>query len=129
MKYLTIDEVYAIHLKMIEIGGGNSDVHDFTLLHSAIERPKATFGGNDLYPDIWQKGAALIHSLIHNHPFTDGNKRTAYYSLKRFLYVNGYNLFAEKNEVITFTKSIDVINLPLKKIVTWIKHNSKKNRY
>lgn len=125
MKYLTIDEVYAIHLKMIEVGGGRGDLHDFSLLHSAIERPKVTFGGKELYPTLFEKAAALIHSLIKNHPFDDGNKRTAYYSTKRFLYVNGYNLYAKTDDVISFTKSVDVKNLSLKEISSWLKRHSK----
>lgn len=120
MNYLTIDEVYAIHQRMIKIGGGRSDVHDFTLLHSAVERPKATFGGHDLYPTIWEKAAALIHSLVKNHPFDDGNKRTAYFSTKRFLYINGYILNATKIDVIKFTVSIDVKNLSKEKISRWL---------
>lgn len=119
MNYLTIDEVYAIHQRMIKIGGGRSDVHDFTLLHSAVERPKATFGGRNLYPSIWEKATALIHSLIKNHPF-DGNKRTAYYSTKRFFFINGYLLNANKEEVIKFTVSLDVKNLSKEKISIWL---------
>jgi death on curing protein len=126
MNYLTIDEVYAIHQRMIKIGGGRLDVHDFTLLHSAVERPKAMFGGHDLYPTIWEKGAALIHSLIKNHPFDDGNKRTAYYSTKRFFYINGFILNALKDEVIKFTVSIDVKNLTKDKISFWLKKHCVK---
>jgi death on curing protein len=126
MNYLTIDEVYAIHQRMIKIGGGRWDVHDFTLLHSAVERPKVTFGGRDLYPTIYDKSTALIHSLIKNHPFDDGNKRTAYYSTKRFFYINGYILNANINEVIKFTVSIDVQNLPKEKISLWLKSHCVK---
>jgi death-on-curing protein len=126
MNYLTIDEVYAIHQRMIKIGGGRSDVHDFTLLHSAVERPKVTFGGHDLYPTIWDKATALIHSLIKNHPFDDGNKRTAYYSTKRFFYINGYELYANKNDVIKFTVSIDVDNLVKEKISHWLSQHCVK---
>jgi death on curing protein len=120
MKYLSLDEVYVIHQRMIQIGGGRNDIHDFTLLHSAIERPKVTFGGHELYPTIWEKAAALIQSLIKNHPFDDGNKRTAYYSTKRFFYVNGYELEAIKEEVIKFTISIDIHNLTKENISIWL---------
>ncbi len=59
--FITIEECYLIHEKMIEIGGGRGGVRDFTLIYSAIERPKASFGGKDLYPDVLTKGTALIH--------------------------------------------------------------------
>ncbi len=126
MNYLSLEEVYAIHAKMIAVGGGRSDIHDFTLLHSAIERPKATFGGKDLYPNVWKKAAALLHSLVKNHPFDDGNKRTAYYTTKRFLFLNGYVLSGKKEEIIDFMVSVDVENFSLNEIAAWLKTRSKK---
>ncbi len=125
MKYLMLEDVYAIHQVMIVVGGGRGDIHDFTLLHSAVERPKVTFGGQDLYPTIWQKAAALLHSLVKNHPFDDGNKRTAYYSTKRFLFINGYVLSATKKAVIPFMVNVDVKNYSLKKIASWLKSHSR----
>ena len=126
MNYLTLDEVYALHQRMIRIGGGRIDIHDFTLLHSAVERPKASFGGNDLYPTIWNKASALLHSLVKNHPFDDGNKRTAYYSTKRFLRMNGYILNAPLKEILCFMVSVDVKNLTVEQIGNWLKTHSKK---
>lgn len=64
MNYLTLDEVYAIHLKMIEVGGGRGDIHDFTLLHSAIERLKSY---------LW-RARAISHAMEESsgtYPFTD----------------------------------------------------------
>ncbi|EKD67991.1 MAG: hypothetical protein ACD_48C00122G0009 [uncultured bacterium] len=126
MNYISLDEVYAIHLRMIAVGGGRGDIHDFTLLHSAIERPKVTFGGKELYPTIWNKAAALIHSLVKNHPFDDGNKRTAYYSTKRFLFMNSWQLEAKKEDVIKFMVSIDVKNFSLPTIECWLRTHSKR---
>ncbi len=126
MKYLTLEDVYAIHQRMIAVGGGRGDIHDFTLLHSAVERPKVTFGGQELYPTIWQKAAALLHSLVKNHPFDDGNKRTAYYSTKRFLFLNGYTLRGSKKEVVPFMVSVDVKNFSLDTIASWLKSHSHK---
>lgn len=126
MNYLTMEEVYAIHQTMILVGGGRGDIHDFTLLHSAVERPKATFGGRDLYPTIWEKAAALLHSLVKNHPFDDGNKRTAYYSTNRFLFMNGYKLKASKITVVPFMVNVDVQNFTLQNIASWLKAHSAK---
>lgn len=126
MNYLTLEEVYAIHQTMIVVGGGRGDIHDFTLLHSAVERPKAIFGGQELYPSIWLKAAALLHSLVKNHPFDDGNKRTAYYSTKRFLYINGYVLKTFKQTIVHFMVNVDVKNLSLEEISRWLKAHSKK---
>jgi death-on-curing protein len=124
--YLDIAEVYFIHDKMIKVGGGREGIRDFTLLHSAVEKAKATFAGKDLYPTIWLKAASLIHSIIKNHPFADGNKRTGFFSAIRFLNINGYDLEATKEEIISFTLSIDTKNLTLEQIAIWLKKHTKK---
>lgn len=128
MNYLSLEDVYAIHRAMIAIGGGRGDIHDFTLLHSAVERPKATFGGQDLYPTVWEKASALLHSLVKNHPFDDGNKRTAYYSTKRFLYLNGFTLKAKKAQVLTFMVSVDIKNVSQKEISSWLRSHCTKRK-
>jgi len=124
--YLDIAEVYFIHDKMIKVGGGREGIIDFTLLHSAVERPKATFAGKDIYPTLWLKAASLIHSIIKNHPFVDGNKRTAFFSALRFLNINGYDLKATKEQIISFTLSIDTKNLILEQIAIWFKKQAKR---
>jgi len=124
--YLTIDEVLFIHEIMISLYGGRGDIHDFTMLHSAIERPKATFGGKDLYPTIFEKAAALIQSLILNHPFDDGNKRTAITSTARFFYINGYQLKLPLKKSIQFTLDIDSHKLSFEEIVFWFKKHAKR---
>lgn len=126
MRYLTIDEVMVIHEEMILLFGGAMDVHDFGLLHSAVERPRATFGGEDLYKTVFEKAAALIHSLILNHPFTDGNKRTSITSCARFLYVNGYVLSVPFEETYRFIIDIDAKRVDLEGIAEWLKKHSKK---
>ncbi len=73
MRYLTVGEVIAFN--RAEVGG--DALADFGLLESAVLRPQTTIGGLDAYPSVHEKAAALIHSLIRNHPFVDGNKRTA----------------------------------------------------
>lgn len=125
--YLEIDEVIAIHERMLEIGGGRAGIRDFTLIHSAIERPKATFSAKDLYPTIWMKAAAIIQSLIRGHPFNDGNKRTGYFTALRFLNLNGYDLVAVKYEIIDFTVKIDVERPDIEVISSWLKKHSKKS--
>ena len=126
MRYLSLDEVYALHQRMIHVGGGRIDIHDFTLLHSAVERPKANFGGKELYATMWKKASALLHSLVNNHPFDDGNKRTAYYSAKRFLRMNGYTLDAPLKEILRFMVSVDVKKLTVDQIGVWLKTHSKR---
>ncbi len=124
MNWLSIDEVHTIHEEIIDQAGSTASVRDFSLLHSAVERPKATYDGRDLYPTIFSKAAALLHSLCMNHPFTDGNKRTSWASTHKFLWINSYHLKAGKTEAFTFMLSVDNDKLPLKEISTWLKKHS-----
>lgn len=121
MNWLNIDDVYVIHEEIIKKAGSIASVRDFSLLHSAVERPKATYDGVDLYPSIFAKAAALLHSLCMNHPFTDGNKRTSWASAHKFLWINDYHLKSETKEAVAFMLSVDNENLPLKNIASWLK--------
>ena len=125
MKYLSIDEVLAIHHDVIKTIGGKKGILDFTLLHFAIERPKATFAGKDLYESIFEKAAVLLDSLILNHAFQDGNKRTAYVACMRFLYINKYKLNIKKKELIRFILKIESKKIKVQHISSIIeKHSS-----
>lgn len=126
LNYLSIDEVITIHDRMLKIAGGREGIRDFTLIHSAIERPKATFAQKDLYPTIFTKAAAIIQSLIRSHPFNDGNKRTGYFSTLRFLNQNGYDLVTTKKEIIDFTVKIDVKRPEIEDIAFWLKKHARK---
>lgn len=124
--FLSIEEVLAIRDAVMVDTGGRKGILDFTLLHSAIERPKATFDGLDLYPTIFEKAAALIQSLILNHPFNDGNKRTALAVTVRFLYVNGYIFIHPEDETVKFTLDIQTKKLPIEDISSWLQKHGKK---
>lgn len=126
MKFVFLDEVLVVHDKMIEVGGGSSGVRDFALLHSAIERPKVQFGGKYLYSDVFQMGAALLQSLVKNHPFVDGNKRTAYFSTMRFMKKNGFELVATGGKLVDFVVEVDIGNKTIEEISEWLKKYSKK---
>lgn len=126
MKFITLDEVLAIHDRMIEIGEGKEGIHDFTLLHSAVERPKAQFSDKYLYPSIFLMAAALLHSLVKNRPFNDGNKRTAYFSTVRFLQKNKYILAPKEKEIVSFMVKVDTENKTVEEISDWLKKHTKK---
>ena len=124
--YPSIDEVYKIHERMIKIGGGRSGIRDFTLLHSATERPKVTFSGKLLYPSLWLQASALLQSLIKNHPFNDGNKRTGFFTTMYFLQLNKYKVRAERKDLVAFSLSVDTKNLSLEEISEWLKRHTEK---
>jgi death-on-curing protein len=77
ISYLTFEYVLQIHDELIREYGGMSGVLNEGLLRSALEMPKASFGGKHMHRTIFDKTAAYLFHLIKNHPFTDGNKRTA----------------------------------------------------
>ena len=128
--YPTIEQALDLHEDAVKLFGGRLGINDFTMLHSALERPKVTFGGNDLYPDIFTKAAALISSLILNHPFDDGNKRTALTVTALFLHLNGFKLQTElySEESYEFVIGIDLKRYDFDDIVTWFKTHTKKIR-
>ena len=129
-KYPTLEQVLDLHEDGVNLFGGRLPINDFTMLHSAIERPKATFGGQDLYPDIYTKAAALIQSLILNHPFDDGNKRTALMTTVLFFHLNRYVLdttvFSEAT--YEFVIKIDLKEYSFEYIVEWFKKYAKKTK-
>jgi death-on-curing protein len=96
--YLSIAQVLELHRELLAAFGGLSGVRDHGLLESAVARPAMTFGGEDLYPDVAAKAAALLHSLVLNHPFVDGNKRIGAAAAELFLAFNGIALEATDRE-------------------------------
>jgi len=87
MRYLTLNEVLAVHDQVMRQSGGVVGVLNLPALESALAQPRMTFGAEDLYPTLVEKAAALGHSLIANHPLVDGNKRTGHAAMEVFLMV------------------------------------------
>ena len=81
--------VLSIHARQIERFGGTQGVRDEGLLESALAQPQATFGGQFLHPTISEQAAAYLYHIAMNHPFIDGNKRTAFAVTDTFLRLNG----------------------------------------
>jgi death-on-curing protein len=98
MRYLTVNEVLVLHDQVMAQSGGAVGVLSLPALESALAQPRMTFNGEDLYPTLVEKAAALGHSLIANHPFVDGNKRTGHAAMEIFLMVNGWEIRASVDE-------------------------------
>jgi death-on-curing protein len=126
-QYLTAQQVLFIHARLIATTGGEHGIRDLSLLQSAVARPQATFDGKDLYPDLFQKAAALMESLAQNHPFVDGNKRTAITSTSLFLLRNGRSLQTTNAELERFTFHVVNDHPPLKEIAAWFEKHSIPN--
>lgn len=126
IRFIDIGVAYKIHHAIILRAKTKAGVQDFALLHSAVERPKATYGGKFLYPTIFAKAAALLQSLCLNHAFSDGNKRTAWGVTKRFLNINGYHLLSAPHEAADFMVYVDNTHPDIHEILMWLKTHCKK---
>lgn len=124
-KYLTLEQIQLIHTDQINNYGGTHGVRDEAALESAISRPQSSFDSNELYPTIFEKAAALTHSIINNHPFLDGNKRIGMVSGIIFLAQNHHFLEVEQEELVEVAIKIATNQWNLKEISTWLKQNSK----
>jgi len=124
MRYLNTDEVILIHERILDRFGGAGGLRDWGLLDSAVNRLRASFDEKDLYPDIFTKAAALGHSLILNHPFVDGNKRTAWEAMHTFIEENEYSLQAEHDEIIELMLKIEDKSLGVDQIASWLQDHS-----
>ena len=111
---------------MIKRFGGSFGLRDLGLLESAVARPRASFDGKDLYLSVFEKVAAILHSLLKNHPFVDGNKRTALASAGLLLRINGYRLINKHKEELEFALRVENESLKFEEITEWLERNSKK---
>jgi len=99
IEYLALKQVLALHVRLTQVFGGASGLRDRGALEAAVARPAATFGGEDLYPDLAAKAGALMHSLAMNYPFIDGNKRIALASAQLMCRANGQRVLASQVEL------------------------------
>ena len=106
--FLTKEEVVAAHYFMMRKmkDADQAGIKDHSLLDSAVHRPEQSLFGEDAYPSLFEKAAALLESLVKNHCFHNGNKRTAYLAVKSFLMVNGYHLKMERYFAVEFIVDI-----------------------
>jgi death-on-curing protein len=121
MKYLTIDQVLAIHLREIARFGGDPGIRDRGLVESAVAQPRSIFGGQSLYPTMDEEAVALAFSLIKNHPFVDGNKRVGAAALLMFLGRNGYTLRASVDEMESAVMKVAAGGLDRAGFVAWVR--------
>jgi death on curing protein len=90
--YLTLSELLQLYQAVRDASGGSPGIADLGLIESALAQPRATLGGQELYPDLPAKAAALGYSLITNHGFADGNQRAGHAAMEAFLLQNGWEI-------------------------------------
>jgi len=120
IRYLTLEEVLELHRLVLEQSGGLAEVRDFGALDSAVAQPQMSFGGQDLYPTLGEKAAALGFSLVCNHPFADGNKRVGHAAMESFLVLNGWELVAGVDEQEQVILQLATGTTPREEFTAWI---------
>ena len=117
---ISVELVINLHEILIDKFGGLHGIRDHKALESAISRPFMTFDQKDLYPTPIEKAAALIESLISNHPFLDGNKRIGYVLMRYFLLENNLDIRATQSEKYNLVIKIAKGQISTKQICNWI---------
>ena len=125
MLYLAADEIQYIHDQIVAEIGGSLGIREPELLASIAVKPQASFGGEELYADIYIKAAALYEALCNYHVFVDGNKRTAAISLYRFLVINGHDLTVSNSELERYTLAVATSHPDLADVAAWVKKHAK----
>jgi death-on-curing protein len=121
MIYLTLEEVIDLHDGIILASGGSPGIRDYGLIDSALAQPKAAFGGQEFYPTLPEKAAALGYSLAMNHAFLDGNKRIAHAAVEAFLLRNRHQLAAGVDEQEATILQLASGNLTREQFEEWIR--------
>ena len=121
IEYLSVEQVLALHRELVHEFGGSAGLRDRGALELAVARPAMTFGGEDLYADLAAKAAALMHSLVLNHPFVDGNKRVGVAAAEFFLEYNGQSIEAADEELEATTMSLAEGKLEAEALAIWIR--------
>lgn len=126
MQYISPDDIVFIHDEIVKKVGGSLGVREPGMLVSIAEKPKTSFGDDELYPDVFTKSASIYDGICNYHVFIDGNKRTSAIVMYRFLVINGYELTATNKQLEEYTLFVATNNPDLAEIATWIKKHSKK---
>jgi len=123
MRYLTVGEVLDIYSRVMQQSGGLVGIRDLGALESAVAQPRITFDGAELYPTLVEKASALGFSLIENHPFLDGNKRTGHATLETFLVLNGCQISASVDEQVTIILGVASGAVGRETFTDWLRGN------
>jgi len=120
MRYLNLGEVLELHRRLIAQSGGAGGLREMAGLESALAQPQMTFGGQELYPTVESKAAAICFSLVMNHPFVDGNKRVGHAAMETFLVLNGSELNAEIDDAEQMILRLAAGRLTRDELVRWV---------
>lgn len=117
--------IIRLHELSLQNYGGSKGIRDEGLLDSALARPYQVFNGEELYKTVFEKAAAISESIIANHPFIDGNKRTGYLAMLLLLKTAGFKITANNDDIYTFIISISTSESKFEHITQWLRANTK----
>lgn len=120
IRYLTLAEVLELHRLVLAQTGGAAGLRDLGALEAAVAQPRQSFGGQELYPSLAAKVAALGFGLIANHPFVDGNKRVGHAAIDTMLLLNGAELRAPVDEAEAMILRVASGQASREQLVAWV---------
>lgn len=123
--FLTLDEVLGIHADQIRRYGGSPGLRDLGLLQSALGMPEATFEGEFLHGTLFEKAAAYLFHIARNHPFVDGNKRTALMCALVFLGLNGRRLEADADALYALVDGVAAGSVDKAEVAVFLRRNAR----
>lgn len=126
MQYLGYRQVLLVYRRVIEETGGTWGVRDEGLLRAALARPQSSFGGQDLYPTLFEKAAALAESLALNHPLVDGNKRVAWECLDLMLEMNGHLMTVSYDQGFDLIMRIVQRQATVQDVAEWLAKHTRR---
>ena len=124
--YVSLAQVLDLHRRQIERFGGAAGLRDRSAVEAAIGRPQMTFGGEDLYPEVADKAAALMHSLVMNHPFVDGNKRVGAHACLLFLLANGVEPIFSPSDLTEITLAVARGEVTAEALSIWLRQRTRQ---
>lgn len=125
MVSLTLEQILQLHALVLVKDGGADGVRDVGRLEAAVSTQHQVVFGEELYATVFAKAAALIRGIIGDHPFTDGNKRTAMLAGLTLLEVNGYNFTAQRGGLENFAVRVATDHLDIDAIADWLERHSR----
>jgi death-on-curing protein len=123
--YISLEQVLDLHRRQIRQFGGAAGLRDRGAVEEAAARPQMTFGGEDLYPEIADKAAALMHSLVMNHPFVDGNKRVGAHACILFLLANDVEPLFSPAELTEITRAVARGEVNAEALSIWLRQRTR----
>ena len=124
-KYVSLEEILRLHFQVVEDFGGSHGVRDEGRLNSVVLAPKQIAFSKEQYPSVYDKAAVYLRNIVGDHPFSDGNKRTAITVCGIFLMRNGLALRADPKDLENFTVKVATQHLKINEIANWLKINAR----